>query len=77
MVIIDLDNFRIINESYGHETGDVVLKVISGRIRNICQQDAMNRFVDRYSGDEFLLVVNNRKLTAADALIREVVASCN
>ena len=77
VVIIDLDNFRIINESYGHETGDVVLKVISGRIRNICQQDAMNRFVARYSGDEFLLVVNNRKLTAADALIREVVASCN
>ena len=37
VVIIDLDNFRIINESYGHEIRDIVLKVISGRIRNICQ----------------------------------------
>ena len=57
VVIIDLDNFRIINESYGHEIGDIVLKVISGRIRNICQQDAMSRFVARYSGDEFLMIV--------------------
>lgn len=77
VVIIDLDNFRIINESYGHEIGDIVLKVISGRIRNICQQDAMSRFVARYSGDEFLMIVKNRKLTADDALVREVLASCN
>lgn len=77
VVIIDLDNFRIINESYGHEIGDIVLKVISGRIRNICQQDAMSRFVARYSGDEFLMIVKNRKLTADDALVREVMASCN
>ena len=57
VVIIDLDNFRIINESYGHEIGDIVLKVISGRIWNIWQQDAMSRFVARYSGDEFLMIV--------------------
>lgn len=46
-------------------------------IRNICQQDAMSRFVARYSGDEFLMIVKNRKLTADDALVREVMASCN
>ena len=31
----------------------------------------MSRFVARYSGDEFLMIVKNRKLTADDALVRE------
>ncbi len=59
----DLDDFKMINDSHGHETGDRVLKlfgdVITSQIRS---QDLFGRF----GGDEFVILVNNLK--ADDAL---------
>ena len=49
---VDLDNFRLINETWGHSTGDQVLRTIATRLATITGPDGG---LSRVSGDEFLL----------------------
>jgi diguanylate cyclase (GGDEF)-like protein/PAS domain S-box-containing protein len=56
-VLIDLNNFKIINDTMGHEAGDVVLKVVARRLQaSVRDSDT----VARMSGDEFVLVLANQ-----------------
>jgi diguanylate cyclase (GGDEF)-like protein/PAS domain S-box-containing protein len=56
-VLIDLDKFKLINDTYGHEAGDVVLKVVARRLlASVRDSDT----VARMSGDEFVLVLANQ-----------------
>ena len=57
VVLIDLNNFKTINDSFGHEAGDVVLKVVARRLQaSVRDSDT----VARLSGDEFVLVLVNQ-----------------
>lgn len=51
---IDLDNFKLINDLYGHETGDSSIRAISEVIRRNVQFG--NAWAARYGGDEFILI---------------------
>ncbi|WP_296943637.1 bifunctional diguanylate cyclase/phosphodiesterase [uncultured Massilia sp.] len=56
-VLIDLDKFKAINDTHGHEAGDVVLKVVARRLQaSVRDSDT----VARMSGDEFVLVLANQ-----------------
>lgn len=56
-VLIDLNNFKTINDTFGHEAGDVVLKVVAQRLEaSVRESDT----VARLSGDEFVLVLVNQ-----------------
>ncbi len=50
---IDMDNFKNINDNYGHNYGDMILKEVSFRLQSFKKQ---NDILVRYSGDEFILV---------------------
>lgn len=57
LAFLDLDNFKYINDTFGHDTGDIVLKEISSRLsQNVRQDDT----VARVGGDEFVLVINDQ-----------------
>lgn len=55
-IMLDLDNFKKINDTFGHDVGDKVLaetvRLISGSLR---KQD----FISRYGGDEFYIILNS------------------
>lgn len=53
-MMIDLDHFKVINDKFGHQRGDLVLKRVASMIKN-----AVRKFdlVGRYGGDEFLLIL--------------------
>ncbi|MFK5983920.1 MAG: bifunctional diguanylate cyclase/phosphodiesterase [Pseudomonadota bacterium] len=56
IVIVDIDFFKKINDQYGHDIGDIVLKEISNLFVNSIDK---NDFVFRYGGEEFLFLLQN------------------
>ncbi|CAK0760051.1 diguanylate cyclase [Gammaproteobacteria bacterium] len=76
LMILDIDFFKRINDSYGHQAGDKVLKKIATRIAaNVRDAD----FVGRFGGEEFVSLLPETDLTSALKVaekIRETVESC-
>ncbi|MDD3429295.1 MAG: GGDEF domain-containing protein [Oscillospiraceae bacterium] len=56
VLLLDLDDFRCINDTYGHQIGDEVLRVI-GKILSGIQNNTITAF--RYGGEEFLILFEN------------------
>ena len=54
LIFLDLDNFKHVNDSYGHEKGDEVLREVTKIIRNSFRE--YDTFV-RYGGDEFVIII--------------------
>ncbi|QNA90083.1 EAL domain-containing protein [Massilia sp. Dwa41.01b] len=57
LAFLDLDNFKHINDNFGHEAGDIVLREIANRLRVKVREDDT---VARVGGDEFVLVIANQ-----------------
>ncbi|MCH9644014.1 MAG: EAL domain-containing protein [Gammaproteobacteria bacterium] len=54
LLFIDLDNFKMVNDTLGHQTGDELLKLVSTKMQlNLKQQD----FIARIGGDEFAIIL--------------------
>jgi len=62
VLMVDIDNFKDVNDSYGHQTGDRVLLALADKCSsNIRSED----FIARYGGDEFIVVLANASLRDA------------
>jgi len=71
LIIIDLDNFKDINDTLGHGVGDLLLKEVSGRLKALVRKSDT---VSRMGGDEFVLLLPKIASTeAAGQLARKVV----
>lgn len=60
VILLDLDKFKQINDSFGHDTGDTVLKSISQRLRAVLRSEDL---VVRWGGEEFLVVIRRASKT--------------
>ena len=56
LIIIDIDNFKKINDNYGHSCGDMVIKELCDVIRNHCHARDM---LFRFGGEEFIIFAEN------------------
>lgn len=70
LLFIDLDRFKNINDSFGHEAGDELLTIVGRRIRDVVPADAT---VARLSSDEFAVLLPAATSEAAAALLAEAL----
>lgn len=67
VLFVDLDRFKIINDTFGHTTGDMLLQSAAERLRSAVRR---NDLIARYGGDEFVVVMENlgsRNIAASTA----------
>ena len=73
-LMVDLDNFKVINDSLGHTIGDALLRSFATRLRNSVRPDDV---VARVGGDEFLIIGSNITSTReVEELAEYVIAYC-
>lgn len=74
VMLIDLDRFKAINDTYGHEAGDLALKYFAQRL----QRRASNSdLVLRLGGDEFVIVLPNTDISGALSIKRRLTDDLN
>lgn len=69
---VDLERFKLVNETLGREAGNSILSAFAGRLSAMIQPDEL---VARIGGDEFIVVVRGRRAEAVQALADRIVAS--
>ncbi len=72
VAMMDIDKFKAINDTYGHEEGDKALLIVAGALKTVVKSHSMPTFLCRYGGDEFILIAHPADVDEADQLIREV-----
>ena len=69
LLLIDLDHFKEINDSFGHQTGDALLRQIGPRIRQVVRR---NDLVARLGGDEFAVLLYGADAYKASAVAQRI-----
>lgn len=62
MVVMDIDHFKRVNDAFGHDVGDVVLRELAQLLSESCRRSDM---AARYGGEEFVVVLTNTDLSSA------------
>jgi diguanylate cyclase (GGDEF)-like protein len=69
LLVMDIDHFKKINDTYGHDVGDVVLKTFAGVLRGIVRQSDI---CARFGGEEFVVLLPNTDLEGAKVLAERI-----
>jgi len=77
IIYIDLDNFKFVNDKYGHAAGDKLLIAFSQQLQNlVTEQQQQQHFycqVTRLSGDEFAIAVSNEELQTLEMILTDSI----
>ncbi len=71
LLYMDLDNFKVINDTHGHQTGDAVLRLVADAMRSSVRHADV---VGRLGGDEFAVLMPETDAPLADAAAKRLVA---
>lgn len=75
VVLFDLDNFKKVNDTHGHQVGDIVLMEVAKTIKKVLRESDL---VGRYGGEEFLIILPNTNREeayhVADKIRKEIEA---
>lgn len=71
LMMIDIDHFKLFNDTYGHQVGDQVLRLVA---RTLSEGLRPSDFLSRYGGEEFSVVVPSAKLGEAEKLAEKLRA---
>lgn len=69
IVIIDIDKFKSVNDTFGHDVGDIVLKHFA---TNLSKMVRKNDIFARWGGEEFVLIINSQDLTTVENIANKI-----
>jgi diguanylate cyclase (GGDEF)-like protein len=69
LIMADLDDFKIFNDTYGHNCGDDILKTLASLLRSMIRRQDI---VGRWGGDEFLILLPETGLRGGEAVAQKV-----
>jgi diguanylate cyclase (GGDEF)-like protein len=72
LLLVDLDNFKGVNDTYGHVVGDKLLSIIGTRLR-LCTRESDS--VARVGGDEFAVILEDISTSQAVERVAEAIVS--
>jgi two-component system chemotaxis family response regulator WspR len=72
MLMVDLDFFKVYNDSLGHQGGNAMLKLVARELRNSCRDSDL---VFRYGGDEFAVLLPSTGLSGARTVAEKIHAA--
>ncbi|THF62383.1 diguanylate cyclase [Pseudothauera nasutitermitis] len=72
ILVLDLDYFKVVNDTFGHDAGDAVLKALSGVLRQAVRASDM---VIRFGGEEFLIVLQEATPEGAERVAENIRAA--
>ena len=70
LLLIDLNSFKKINDTYGHDVGDEVIIEVGKRLKKVIHPD--RGFIARQGGDEFIVLIPNEKIKNIEVLKSEI-----
>ena len=70
LLLIDIDRFKNINDAYGHQNGDIVLKILSGILKKSLKRPG--DFSARWGGEEFIILMPNTSLEGAFEIAEKI-----
>lgn len=72
LLLFDLNNFKAVNDTHGHDTGDKLLQEITARIKTILRG---NELFSRFGGDEFAIVLGGlEKVSIANKIAKRIIS---
>lgn len=74
LLLIDLNKFKDVNDSMGHDVGDELLRSIATRLKTILGEKIT---IYRYGGDEFVALITDSLDTMANRIAQRLIAECN
>ncbi len=91
LLFIDFDDFKQVNDRYGHDTGDLLIIRIANKFRNLIrpysiemprgmrelEDDTMNEAVFRLGGDEFTAIIGDYPIEQLELLAKELTYTCS
>ena len=69
VIMMDIDKFKSINDTYGHAEGDRALIIVADSLKSVVRTLSMPSFIGRYGGDEFVLIIHPETGTDIDDLM--------
>ncbi|TXK85588.1 GGDEF domain-containing protein [Paenibacillus sp. N3.4] len=69
IAVLDIDNFKRVNDTYGHRAGDAVLKKVSSTLKD---RVGLNDFVARYGGEEFAIIFTEKSTDDVFELLERI-----
>lgn len=75
LLMLDIDNFKRINDTYGHQEGDMVIRALANLLQNEQSISGADFSAGRWGGEEFMMLLNNTELSTA-VYIAELFRRC-
>ncbi|WP_295999806.1 diguanylate cyclase [Rugamonas sp.] len=71
LLMIDIDHFKLYNDSYGHQAGDLCLQQVAGAMKRCASRP--QDMLARYGGEEFILLLPQEGLDGAEVIARRII----